>query len=81
MLSSLVLCLYAVPPTLLGGPGQVVNLTAVQDATTGSVTLQWVAPMYNGDQVTSYDVRFKPVDAAHYTYERVGVFCNHKCSF
>ena len=49
-------------------PGPVVNLTAVQEANSGSVTLRWVPPLEYGDDVTSYDVRFKPVGAAHYTY-------------
>jgi hypothetical protein len=49
-------------------PGPVVGLTAIQDAISGSVTLRWVPPMEHGDDVTSYDVRFKPVGAAHYTY-------------
>ena len=64
-------CCAATP--LSPSPGQVVNLTAIQDASSASVTLQWVPPMHNGDLVTSYDVRFKPVGAAHYTYKTVGV--------
>lgn len=57
-----------------GGPGQVLNLTAIQDASTGSLTLYWLAPMFNGDLVTSYDVRFKPVGEAKYKWlEPLGV--------
>lgn len=44
------------------------NLTAIQEADTGSVTLYWLAPTYDGDRVTSYDVRFKAFDEAHYKY-------------
>ena len=56
-------------------PGPVVNLTAIQEASLGSVTLRWVPPMQYGDEVTSYDVRFKPVGAAHFTYATpVGAF-------
>ena len=65
-------------------PGQVVDLTATQDSAAGSVMLEWVAPTHNPDQVTSYDVRFKTVDAAHYTYLKpVGMLrvwvCIHQC--
>ncbi|CAI8031617.1 hypothetical protein GBAR_LOCUS17946 [Geodia barretti] len=55
-------------PLIVREPGAVVGLTAIQDAVSGSVTLRWVPPMERGDDVTSYDVRFKPVGAAHYTY-------------
>lgn len=51
-----------------------VNLSAIQDASTGSVTLYWLAPMFNRELVTSYDVRFKPVGEAKYVYlEPLGV--------
>lgn len=43
------------------------NLTAIQEANTGSVTLYWLAPTHSGEEVTSYDVRFKACDEAHYT--------------
>lgn len=59
--------LYAARPRFRG-PGKVLNLTAIQDANTGSVTLYWLAPTYDGDQVTSYDIRFKASDEAHYKY-------------
>ena len=62
-------------PLIVREPGAVVGLTAIQDAISGSVTLRWVPPMERGDDVTSYDVRFKPVGAAHYTYAPpVGTF-------
>ena len=52
------------------------NLSATQDPAEASVTLHWETPTNNGDQVTSYDVRFKPVDAAHYTYlAPIGTVC------
>ena len=44
-----------------------VNLTAVQDASSGSITLSWVPPMEYGDEVSGYDLRFKPIAATEYT--------------
>lgn len=65
------LCTGLPPPR----PGAVVNLTAIPDTDQGSVTLQWNRPLANGDRVTGYDIRFKPVGANHYELRNVTSGC------
>ena len=42
---------------------------AMQDAECAAITLQWDPPLLNGERVTGYDIRFKPVSADHYSFQ------------
>ena len=48
----------------------VTNLTAIPEARTGSVILRWEAPVNYRDEVTCYEVRFKPAGAENFISPR-----------